>query len=46
MRLMNLKTKQKNNFDLEFIMNSRNMKRKFKFKIFKIMKLMFKIIFS
>ena len=37
---------KKNYYDLKFIMNSRNMKKKFKFKIFKVMKLTFKIIFS
>ena len=38
---------QKNNYyDLKFIMNLRNMKTKLKFKIFKVMKLTFKIIFS
>ena len=43
MKLMNLK---KNYYDLKFIMNSRNMKKKFKCKIFKVMKLTFKIIFT
>ena len=44
MKLMNLQNK--NYYDLKFIMNSRNMKTKFKFKIFKVMKLTFNIIFS
>ena len=44
MKLMNL---QKNNYyDLKFIINSRNMKKKIKLKIFKVMKLTLKIIFS
>ena len=37
---------QKNYYNLKFIMNSRNVTYKFKFKIFKVMKLMFKIKFS
>ena len=42
MKLMNL---QKNiYYDLKFIMNSRNVKKKSKFRTFKVMKLMFKII--
>ena len=44
MKLMNLQSK--NYYDLKFIMNSRNMDKIFKFKIFKVMKLTFKIIFS
>jgi hypothetical protein len=32
--------------DLKFRMNSRNMKKNSKFKIFKVMKFTFKIIFS
>ena len=37
----------KNNYyDLKFIMNSRNVKKKIEFKIFKVMKLAFKIIFG
>ena len=37
----------KNNYcDLKFIMNSRNVKKKFKFKIFKVVKLTLKFIFS
>ena len=44
MKLMNLQNK--NYYDLKFIMNSRNMKKIFKFKIFKVMTLMFEIIFS
>ena len=43
MKLMNL---QKNYYDLKFIMNSRNVKKEFKLKIFKVMKLTFEIIFS
>jgi hypothetical protein len=37
---------KKNYNDLRFIMNSRNMKRNPKFKIFKVMKVTFKTIFS
>ena len=44
MKLMNLQ--KKNYYDLKFITKSRNMKKLFKFKVFKVMKLMFKIIFS
>ena len=33
-------------YDLKFVINSRNMKKKFKFKIFKGMKLTFKMIFG
>ena len=43
MKLMNV---QKKYYDLKFIMNSKNVKEKFKFKVFKVMKLTFKIIFS
>ena len=44
MKLINLQNK--NYYDLNFIMNSRNMKKKLKFKKFKVMILTFKIIFS
>ena len=44
MKFMNL---YKNNYDdLKFRMNSRNMKKNSKFKIFKVMKFTFKTIFS
>ena len=39
-------SKKKIYYDLKFIMISRNMKKNFKFKIFKVVKLTFKIIFS
>ena len=44
MKLINLQ--KKFYYDLKFIINSRNMKKKFKLKIFKVMKLTFKIILS
>ena len=44
MKLMRFQNK--NYYDLQCIRNSRIMKKKFKFKIFKVMKLMFKGIFS
>ena len=44
MKLMNLQIKLY--YDLKFIMNSRNLKKKLKFNIFKVMKVTFKIIFS
>ena len=44
MKLMNLK--RENYYDIKSTMNSRHMKNKIKFKIFKVMKLTMKIIFS